>query len=153
MTPTKNTSGESGLGQSDEDVELFESDPPEHLHRKLNFYEEPSCWGKDIRPREEDHSGIELELFAPKHSATPITGRLRQRLRQRLRESRAYSPSLHVSLIQASNDSEAFATRLQMVSVICTWYKPSRIAWLHHDRVSKALAEEGSRSHKDRWME
>ena len=28
------------LCQSDEDVELFDSDPPEYLHRKLNFYEE-----------------------------------------------------------------------------------------------------------------
>ena len=28
------------LCQSDEDVELFDADPPEYLHRKLNFYEE-----------------------------------------------------------------------------------------------------------------
>ena len=28
------------LCQSDEDIELFASDPPEYLHRKLNFYEE-----------------------------------------------------------------------------------------------------------------
>lgn len=28
------------LCQSDEDLELFESDPPEYLHRKLNFYEQ-----------------------------------------------------------------------------------------------------------------
>ncbi|MCJ1346516.1 hypothetical protein MMC31_004733 [Peltigera leucophlebia] len=28
------------LCQSDEDIELFDSDPPEYLHRKLNFYEE-----------------------------------------------------------------------------------------------------------------
>ncbi|KAI4290501.1 MAG: hypothetical protein L6R35_000225 [Caloplaca aegaea] len=28
------------LCQSDEDLELFDSDPPEYLHRKLNFYEE-----------------------------------------------------------------------------------------------------------------
>lgn len=26
--------------QTDDDIELFESDPPEYLHRKLNFYEE-----------------------------------------------------------------------------------------------------------------
>ena len=31
------------LCQSDEDIELFESDPPEYLHRKLNFYEEVSA--------------------------------------------------------------------------------------------------------------
>ena len=31
------------LCQSDEDVELFDSDPPEYLHRKLNFYEEVSA--------------------------------------------------------------------------------------------------------------
>lgn len=30
------------LCQSDEDVELFTEDPPEYLHRKLNFYEEVS---------------------------------------------------------------------------------------------------------------
>ena len=30
------------LCQSDEDLELFETDPPEYLHRKLNFYEEVS---------------------------------------------------------------------------------------------------------------
>ncbi|KAL9637334.1 MAG: hypothetical protein Q9164_002255 [Protoblastenia rupestris] len=30
------------LCQSDEDIELFNSDPPEYLHRKLNFYEEVS---------------------------------------------------------------------------------------------------------------
>ena len=30
------------LCQSDEDIELFDSDPPEYLHRKLNFYEEVS---------------------------------------------------------------------------------------------------------------
>lgn len=28
------------LCQTDEDIELFDSDPPEYLHRKLNFYEE-----------------------------------------------------------------------------------------------------------------
>ncbi|KAI9830444.1 MAG: hypothetical protein M1819_005696 [Sarea resinae] len=31
------------LCQSDEDIELFESDPPEYLHRKLNYYEEVSA--------------------------------------------------------------------------------------------------------------
>lgn len=31
------------LCQSDEDLELFESDPPEYLHRKLNFYEQVSA--------------------------------------------------------------------------------------------------------------
>lgn len=30
------------LCQSDEDIELFQTDPPEYLHRKLNFYEEVS---------------------------------------------------------------------------------------------------------------
>ena len=30
------------LCQSDEDIELFDSDPSEYLHRKLNFYEEVS---------------------------------------------------------------------------------------------------------------
>lgn len=30
------------LCQSDEDLELFETDPPEYLHRKLNYYEEVS---------------------------------------------------------------------------------------------------------------
>ncbi|TKX26347.1 importin-beta N-terminal domain-containing protein 1 [Elsinoe australis] len=31
------------LCQSDDDIELFESDPQEYLHRKLNFYEEVSA--------------------------------------------------------------------------------------------------------------
>ena len=31
------------LCQSEEDIELFETDPPEYLHRKLNFYEEVSA--------------------------------------------------------------------------------------------------------------
>ncbi|KAL9107715.1 MAG: hypothetical protein Q9227_007430 [Pyrenula ochraceoflavens] len=31
------------LCQSDEDIELFEADPPEYLHRKLNFYEDVSA--------------------------------------------------------------------------------------------------------------
>jgi len=31
------------LCQTDDDVELFDSDPPEYLHRKLNFYEEVSA--------------------------------------------------------------------------------------------------------------
>lgn len=31
------------LCQSDEDIELFETDPPEYLHRKLNSYEEVSA--------------------------------------------------------------------------------------------------------------
>ena len=31
------------LCQSDEDIELFTDDPPEYLHRKLNFYEEVSA--------------------------------------------------------------------------------------------------------------
>jgi hypothetical protein len=31
------------LCQSDEDIELFEEDPSEYLHRKLNFYEEVSA--------------------------------------------------------------------------------------------------------------
>ena len=31
------------LCQSDEDIDLFDSDPPEYLHRKLNFYEEVSA--------------------------------------------------------------------------------------------------------------
>ncbi|KAF2153799.1 ARM repeat-containing protein [Myriangium duriaei CBS 260.36] len=31
------------LCQSDDDLELFETDPPEYLHRKLNFYEEATA--------------------------------------------------------------------------------------------------------------
>ena len=31
------------LCQSDEDIELFDTDPPEYLHRKLNFFEEISA--------------------------------------------------------------------------------------------------------------
>ncbi|MCJ1453322.1 hypothetical protein MMC28_003669 [Mycoblastus sanguinarius] len=54
----------------------------------------------------------------------------------------AVPPGLHVTQIQTSNDCEAYLTRLQMSSVICTWYKPSRIAWLHYERVGRALAAE-----------
>lgn len=37
-----------------------------------------------------------------------------------------------VSITQASSGNSMVASRPQMSSVICTWYKPSRVAWLQY---------------------
>lgn len=51
-------------------------------------------------------------------------------------------PKIDVSLVQLNNASEASTNRLQMNSVICSWYKPSRVAWLHYEKLGTARAAE-----------
>lgn len=48
------------------------------------------------------------------------------------------TPDFKVSMIQIGTDSSATSSRLQMSSVICTWYKPSRVAWLHYHHITDA---------------
>lgn len=49
-------------------------------------------------------------------------------------------PDIAVSVLQVGIKSESSANRLQMNTVSCAWYKPSRIAWLHYHNVGKARA-------------
>ena len=51
-------------------------------------------------------------------------------------------PDIAVSVLQVGVVSESLANRLQMSTVSCTWYKPSRVAWLHYTNASKARAAE-----------
>lgn len=51
-------------------------------------------------------------------------------------------PDIAVSILQVGIKSESSANRLQMNTVSCTWYKPSRIAWLHYENIGKARATE-----------
>ena len=51
-------------------------------------------------------------------------------------------PDIAVSILQIGIKSESSANRLQMNTVSCTWYKPSRSAWLHYDNTGKAKAAE-----------
>ena len=51
-------------------------------------------------------------------------------------------PDIAVSVLQVGIKSESSANRLQMNTVSCTWYKPSRIAWLHYHDLGKARAVE-----------
>ncbi|KKY28049.1 putative ariadne ring [Diplodia seriata] len=37
-------------------------------------------------------------------------------------------------------DVDASSKRLQLSAVSCSWYKPSRVAWLHFEKVDQALA-------------
>ncbi|CAD6593308.1 MAG: hypothetical protein ASARMPRED_007271 [Alectoria sarmentosa] len=47
-------------------------------------------------------------------------------------------PDIAVSILQIGIKSESSANRLQMNTVSCAWYKPSRTAWLHYDNTGKA---------------
>ncbi len=47
-----------------------------------------------------------------------------------------------VSILQVGVTSESSANRLQMSTVSCIWYKPSRVAWLQYDNTGKARATE-----------
>lgn len=47
-----------------------------------------------------------------------------------------------VTVLQEGIRSESSANRLQMNTVSCTWYKPSRTAWLHYSNTGKARAAE-----------
>lgn len=51
-------------------------------------------------------------------------------------------PDIAVSIMQIGIKSESSANRLQMSTVSCTWYKPSRVAWLHYNNIGKARAAE-----------
>ena len=51
-------------------------------------------------------------------------------------------PDIAVTIVQVGMESESSVNRLQMSTVSCTWYKPSRIAWLHYDNRGKARATE-----------
>ena len=51
-------------------------------------------------------------------------------------------PDIAVTIVQVGMESESSVNRLQMSTVSCTWYKPSRIAWLHYNNTGKARAIE-----------
>lgn len=51
-------------------------------------------------------------------------------------------PEIAVSVLQVGTKSDSSANRLQMNTVSCTWYKPSRTAWLHYNNTGKARATE-----------
>ena len=51
-------------------------------------------------------------------------------------------PNIAIGIMQVGIKSESSANRLQMSTVSCTWYKPSRVAWLHYNNVGKARAAE-----------
>ena len=66
--------------------------------------------------------------------------RLKSRAEFRLEGS--HVPEIAVSVLQVGSKSELSANRLQMNTVSCTWYKSSRIAWLHYNNIGKARAAE-----------
>lgn len=45
-----------------------------------------------------------------------------------------------VSILQVGTKSDSSENRLQISTISCTWYKPSRIAWLHYTNIGKARA-------------
>ena len=51
-------------------------------------------------------------------------------------------PDIEIKVLQVGNKSDSSANRLQMNTVTCTWYKPSRTAWLHYNNTGKARAAE-----------
>ena len=51
-------------------------------------------------------------------------------------------PDVAVTILQVGTMSESSVNRLQMSTVSCTWYKPSRTAWLHYNNIGKARAAE-----------
>ena len=51
-------------------------------------------------------------------------------------------PDIIVAIVQVGMESESSVNRLQMSTVSCTWYKPSRVAWLHYSNTGKARAIE-----------
>lgn len=53
-----------------------------------------------------------------------------------------YVHDIAVSILQVEFKSESSANRLQMNTVSCTWYKPSRTAWMHYNKTGKARAAE-----------
>lgn len=53
-----------------------------------------------------------------------------------------HGSEIAVSILQVGVESESSANRLQMNTVSCAWYKPSRTAWLHYTSAGKARAAE-----------
>ena len=51
-------------------------------------------------------------------------------------------PDIAIRVLQVGIKSDSSANRLQMNTVSCTWYKPSRTAWLHYNNTGKARAAE-----------
>lgn len=51
-------------------------------------------------------------------------------------------PDITVGVLQAGIESEMSVNRLQLNTVSCTWYKPSRTVWLHYHNTGKARAAE-----------
>lgn len=51
-------------------------------------------------------------------------------------------PDIAVTIVQVGMESESSVNRLQMSTVSCTWYKASRIAWLHYNNTGKVRAIE-----------
>ena len=51
-------------------------------------------------------------------------------------------PDIAIRVLQVGVKSDSSANRLQMNAVTCTWYKPSRTAWLHYNNTGKARAAE-----------
>ena len=51
-------------------------------------------------------------------------------------------PDIAIKVLQLGIKSDCSANRLQMNAVTCTWYKPSRTAWLHYNNADKAKAAE-----------
>ncbi len=66
----------------------------------------------------------------------------RLKLRDEIGVDGTHVPDIAVSILQVGSQSESLANRLQMNTVSCTWYKPSRTAWLHYNNVGKARAAE-----------
>ena len=54
------------------------------------------------------------------------------------RLERHFIPHLNVWMLDVKSTNESTAAQLQLGSVICSWYKPSRYAWLHYDNEVKA---------------
>lgn len=66
--------------------------------------------------------------------------RFSRRLAAKVQKSSATNKEmvLNLSVIQASSGSGMGAGQLQMSTVICTWYKPFRVAWLHYNTAAEA---------------
>ena len=88
--------------------------------------------------------------------STVATARIRdagfaQRLKSKADSAKegAHVPSITVTIAQVEMKVESLANRLQMSTVSCTWYKPSRIAWLHYTNTGKARGAERFISSRD----
>ena len=66
----------------------------------------------------------------------------RLKLKADVRVEGISDPDIFVTILQVGMMSESSMNRLQMSTVSCTWYKPSRTAWLHYNNIGKARAAE-----------